>query len=138
MWGEALLTANFILNRIPFKSSNKSPYELWKGRIPSYKMIKVWGCLAKVLIPLPKRTKLGPKTIDCVFIGFANASAAYRFLVYKSDVSDIHVNTIIESVDVEFFENIFPYKKKDQASSSKRVRDEPSTSKVQEQNLEPS
>ena len=84
LWGEALLTANFILNRIPFKNSNKSPYEVWKGRLPSYKMIKIWGCLAKVLIPLPKRTKLGPKTIDCVFIGFANASAAYRFLVYKS------------------------------------------------------
>ena len=27
LWGEALLTANFILNRIPFKNSNKSPYE---------------------------------------------------------------------------------------------------------------
>ena len=95
------------------------------------------GLFSKSLIPLPKRTKLGPKTIDCVFIGFANASAAYRFLVYKSDVNDIHVNTIIESVDVEFFENIFPYKEKDQASSSKRIRDEPSTSEVQEQNLEP-
>ena len=66
LWGEALLTANFILNRIPFKNSNKSPYEVWKGRLPFYKMIKIWGCLAKVLIPLPKRTKLGPKTIDCV------------------------------------------------------------------------
>ena len=107
LWGEALLTANFILNRIPFKNSNKSPYEVWKGRLPSYKMIKIWGCLAKVLIHLPKRTKLGPKTIDCVFIGFANASAAYRFLVYKSEVHDIHVNTILESIDAEFFEDVF-------------------------------
>ena len=136
-WGEALLSANFILNRIPFKSSNKSPYEFWKGRLPSYKMIKVWGCLAKVLIPLPKRTKLGPKTIDCIFIGFAHASAAYRFLVYKSEVHDIHVNTILESIDAEFFEHIFPYKENKTSSSNKRIRDEPSTSKVQEQNLEP-
>ena len=30
LWGEALLTANFIINRIPFKNSNKSHYELWK------------------------------------------------------------------------------------------------------------
>ena len=107
LWGEALLTANFILNRIPFKNSNKSPYEVWKGRLPSYKMIKIWGCLAKVLIPLPKRTKLGPKTIDCVFIGFANASAAYRFLVYKSEVHDIHVNTILESIDAESLKMFF-------------------------------
>ena len=137
LWGEALLTANFILNRIPFKNSNKSSYELWKGRIPSYKMIKVWGCLAKELIPLPKRTKLGPKTIDCVFIGFANASAAYRFLVYKSEVHDIHVNTILESIDAKFFEDVFPYKESRMSAMNKRTRDEPSTLKVQEQDIEP-
>ena len=70
----------------------------------------MWGCLAKVLIPLPKRIKLGHKTIDCVFIGFANASVAYRFLVYKSEVHDIHVNIILESIDAKFFEDVFPYK----------------------------
>ena len=137
LWGEALLTANFILNRIPFKNSNKSPYEVWKGRLPSYKMIKIWGCLAKVLIPLTKRTKLGPKTIDCVFIGFANASAAYRFLVYKSEVHDIHVNTILESIDAEFFEDVFPYKESPMSAMYKRTRDEQSTPMVQEQHTEP-
>ena len=133
LWGEALLTANFILNIIPFKNSNKSPYEVWKGRLPSYKMIKIWGCLAKVLIPLPKRTKLGPKTIDCVFIGFANASAAYRFLVYKSEVHEIHVNTILESIDAAFFEDVFPYKESPMSAMYKRTHDEQSTPKVQEQ-----
>ena len=137
LWGEALLTANFILNRIPFKNSNKSPYELWKGRILSYKTIKVWGCLTKVLIPLPKRTKLCPKTIDCVFICFSNASAAYRFLVYKSEVQDIHVNTILESIDAEFFEDVFPYKESRMSAMNKRTLDEPSTLKVQEQDIEP-
>ena len=70
----------------------------------------MWGCLAKVQIPFPKRTKLGPKTIDYVFIGFARNSAAYRFLIINSDISDINVNTIIESIDAELFEGSFPYK----------------------------
>ena len=39
---------------------------------PLIKTLKVWGCLANVQVLLPKRTKLGPKTIDCVFIGYAN------------------------------------------------------------------
>ena len=108
--GEALLTANIILNRIPPKKSDQSPYEKWKKRLPAYKILKVWGCLAKVQVPLPKRVKLGPKTIDCVFIGYANNSAAYRFLVIKSGISDIQVNTIIESNNAEWFEHIFPYK----------------------------
>ena len=94
-------------------------------------MIKLWGCLAKVLIPLPKRTKLGPKTIDCVFIGFANASAAYRFLLYKFEVHDIHVNTILESIDAKFFEDDFPYKESRMSAVNKRTRDELSTLKVQ-------
>ena len=71
----------------------------------------MWGCLAKVAIPIPKRVKIGPKTIDCVFIGYANNSSAYRFLVYKSNIPDIQVNTFIESRDATFFEDIFPYKR---------------------------
>ena len=86
---------------------------------------------------MPKRTKLGPKTIDCVFIGFANASAAYRFLVYKSKVHDIHVNTILESIDAEFFEDVFPYKESPMSAMYKRTRDEQSTPMVQEQHTEP-
>ena len=57
LWGEALLTTNHILNIIPFKKTNKSPYEIWKGRLPTYKTLKVRGCLAKVLMPLPEKDK---------------------------------------------------------------------------------
>lgn len=34
LWWEAVLAAYYILNRIPFKNSNKIPFELWKGRTP--------------------------------------------------------------------------------------------------------
>ena len=138
LWGEALLTANHILNRIPFKKTNKSPYEIWKGRLTTYKTLKVWGCLAKVLIPLPKRTKIGPKTIYCVFIEFANNSVAYRFLGIKFEVSNAHVNTIIESNDAEFFEGIFPYKEKETNSSRKRLyHDEFTSLNIQNEDMEP-
>ena len=83
LWGEAILSANYILNRIPHKKTNKSPYELWKGQKPSYKYLKVWGCLAKVAVLIPKKVKIGPKTVDCVFIGYAHNSSAYRFLIHK-------------------------------------------------------
>ena len=110
LWGEARLFINYILNRIPQKKSNQSPYELWKCRRPSYKYLKVWGCLAKVAVPIPKKVKIGPKTVDCVFIGYAHHSSAYRFLIHKSEIFDMHVNTIIESRNASFFEKVFPYK----------------------------
>ena len=94
------------------------------------------GLPSKSLNSITKSTKLGPKIVDCVFIGFINNSDACRFLVLKFDVSHINVNIIIESIDVDFFEGIFPYKCRS-SSSKKRTHDEPSTSSVQEQNLEP-
>ena len=54
--------------------------------------------------------KLDDKTFDRVFIGYAHNSRAYRFLVVKSDYNDYSPNTIKESCDAIFFENIFPYK----------------------------
>ena len=123
LWGEALLSANYILNKIPNKKTLKTPYELWKGHQPSYQFLKVWGCLAKVEVPKPKKVKIGPKTVDCVFIGYANNSSAYRFLVHNSEIPDIHVNTIIESRNASFFENTFPFNMCLTSSSSKRSLD---------------
>jgi len=45
LWGEAVLTANYILNKIPHKKVGKTPYELWNGKLPSYNFLKVWGCI---------------------------------------------------------------------------------------------
>ena len=123
LWGEALLSANYILNKMPHKKTLKTPYELWKGHKPCYKYLKVWGCLAKVEVPKPKKVKIGPKTIDCIFIGYANNSSAYRFLVYKSEIPDVHDNTIIESRNAAFFETIFPYNKPSETSTQKRTHD---------------
>ena len=58
MWGEGVLTGNYHLNKIPKKKVEKTPYELWKGRKPSYKYLRVWGCLAKVTVPPPKTVKI--------------------------------------------------------------------------------
>ena len=43
-----------------------------------------------------------------MFIGYAYNSAAYRFLVVKSDVME-H-NIIVESKNADFFEHVFPLK----------------------------
>ena len=31
MWGEAILSANYLLNKVPKKKADKTPYELWRG-----------------------------------------------------------------------------------------------------------
>ncbi|XP_074302791.1 uncharacterized protein LOC141634910 [Silene latifolia] len=80
MWGEAVLSTCHILNRVPHNKLDKTPYEMWKGYAPNLSYLKVWGCLAKVGLPSFKRPTIGPKTYDCVFIGYAQNSSAYRFM----------------------------------------------------------
>ena len=87
--------------------------------------LRTWGCLAKVNIPIPKKRKLGPKIVDCVLLGYAFHSIGYRFLIIKSEVSDMHVGTIMESNDATFFEDIFLMK--DMSSSSNQEIPTPSS-----------
>jgi hypothetical protein len=55
-----------------------------------------------------KKRKLGPKTVDCVFLGYAFNNIEYRFLIINSRVPDMVVGTIVESRDATFFRTNFP------------------------------
>ena len=103
MWGEAVLSACFVLNRIPHKRLDKTPYELWKGHAPNLSYLKVWGCLAKVPFSALKKSTVGAKTFDCIFIGYAQNSVVYRFMCLND-------KTINEFRDLEFFEHVLSLK----------------------------
>ena len=47
----------------------------------------------------PNETKLGPRATKCTFVGCASNSKTYKVL-------DLEFNVIIESREVEFFENL--------------------------------
>lgn len=77
MWGEAVLSAGYILNRVPHKKLDKTSYELWNSLAPNLKNLIIWGCLAKVGLPPPKRTNIGPKTYDAVFVRYTQNPTVY-------------------------------------------------------------
>ena len=67
-------------------------------------------CLAYVRIPDPKRVKLASRAYECVFIGYAVNSKAYRFY-------DLNAKVTIESNDVDFYESKFPFKSRNSGGS---------------------
>ena len=95
----------------------------------------MWGCLAKVNIPGPKKRKLGPKTVDCVFLGYAQNNTTYRFLVVKSDSPDVSVYTIMESRDASFFEEVYPMRSA--SNSETQIYNQSKTIAPPEPNSEP-
>ncbi|XP_049398979.1 2-oxoisovalerate dehydrogenase subunit alpha 1, mitochondrial-like [Solanum stenotomum] len=70
--------------------------------------------------------KIGPKTVDCVFIRYVVKNKVCWFLVHKSENPEIHVNMIIDLDNTEFFEHIYPYKTEYESTSErpKRPREE--------------
>ena len=57
-------------------------------------------------MPINKKRKLGPKTVDYVFLGFAIHSVDYRFLI-NYGVPDVNIGIIMESRDATFFRMSF-------------------------------
>jgi hypothetical protein len=92
------------------RTKEKTPYKKWIERKHSLSYLRTWGCSAKVNVPINKKRKLGHKTVDCVFLGYVHHSIACRFLLIKSKISNVHVDTFLESHNVTFFENIFSIK----------------------------
>ena len=41
LWGKALKTVVYILNRVPTKATDKTPYEIWTGKKPSFKHLHI-------------------------------------------------------------------------------------------------
>jgi hypothetical protein len=65
--GYALETVAFTRNRVPSKSVEKTPYEIWTGKRPELSFLKVWGCEAYVKRLMSD--KLTPKSDKCFFCG---------------------------------------------------------------------
>jgi len=76
-WGFALLSAAFLLNRSPTKAANKTPYEIWKGQIPSVAFLKIWGCDAYVRVK--SDDKLAPRSEKFIFVGYPKETRGYYF-----------------------------------------------------------
>ncbi|GKD90926.1 zinc finger, CCHC-type containing protein, partial [Tanacetum coccineum] len=105
-WGEAMLTAFYLLNMVPNKRNKTTLYELWYKKRPNLSFFQVWGCRVVVRLPGPKRKTLDEKGIDCIFVGYAEHSKAYRFYVIEPN-DFVSINSIIESKDAIFDDNRF-------------------------------
>ena len=71
----------------------------------------MWECLANVNIPINKKRKIGPKTVDCLLDIFCIV-LLIDFLAINLEVSKISNDTILKSRDVIFLKIVFPLKNK--------------------------
>ena len=76
-WGYALEMAALTLKRVPTKTVQKTPYEIWTEIRQSMSFLKVWGCEA--LVKRLVSDKLGQKSDKCYFVGYLKETKGYLF-----------------------------------------------------------
>ncbi|GJV31300.1 retrotransposon protein, putative, ty1-copia subclass [Tanacetum coccineum] len=98
-WDYALESAARILNMVPTKKVDKTPYEIWHGQAPKLSYLKVWGCEALVKHDtVTKPDKMEPRSIKCIFVGYPKETMGYSFY-YPPE------NKVFVARNAEFLEN---------------------------------
>ncbi|KAJ9547116.1 hypothetical protein OSB04_019659 [Centaurea solstitialis] len=118
-WGHALETAAHILNRVPTKSEEKTPYKIWMSKKPKMSFLKIWGC--EVYVKRPTCEKLKPKSDKCFFVGYPKTTVGYYF--YNPTENKVFVARNGEFLEDKFLntENTT----NDDLRRSTRIRQEP-------------
>ncbi|GJY76264.1 retrotransposon protein, putative, ty1-copia subclass [Tanacetum coccineum] len=95
-WDYALESAQRILNMVfPTKKVDKTPYELWYGKVPNLSYLKVWG--REALVKRDTLDKLQQRSVKCIFIGYPKETMGYYFYFPPK-------NIIVVARYAEFFE----------------------------------
>ncbi|KAJ8633298.1 hypothetical protein MRB53_026634 [Persea americana] len=102
-WGECVLTAGYLINRTPsVLLDGKTPYEILYGQVPTYKHIRIFGCLCYVHDRNRDKDKFASRSRKCIFVGYPFGKKGWR--LYDLERGDFFV-----SRDVVFIETEFPY-----------------------------
>lgn len=99
-WAEAISTAAYLINRTPTRADKgKTPEEVWTGKTPNLKYLRIFGCKAMVHVSKQKRQKWDAKSQELIFVGFCDDTKDFRFLNKNGKVTIARDATFLETSD---------------------------------------
>ncbi|CAM8998987.1 unnamed protein product [Rhodiola kirilowii] len=98
-WAEAMNTACYVINRVMIRSgTEKTCYELWKGKRPTVKYFHIFGSQCYILRDREYLQKLDPKSDEGIFLGYSTNSQAYRVYNRRTGVVMESINVVVQDV----------------------------------------
>jgi hypothetical protein len=133
-WTQAVHTTVHIQNRVMLiKNTDKTPYELWKGRLVNVKHFRVFGSKCYI-----KREDGGMRKFDSrvekgVLVGYSSTRKEYKCY-------NLRLNKVLKSINVTIDETGRPKSKEEENKSMKQpleeeVEDEKEVEDEDEENL---
>ncbi|RVW82418.1 Retrovirus-related Pol polyprotein from transposon TNT 1-94 [Vitis vinifera] len=102
-WGQVVLTAAYLINRMSSRVLKfQTPCQTLLKSFPTTRLIstvplKIFGCSVFVHINQQHRSKLDPRSLKCIFLGYSSNQKGYK--CYSPVTRKFH-----NSMDVTFFE----------------------------------
>jgi hypothetical protein len=106
-WVEAFQTASFLINCMPMSLlHHRSPFEILFKKVPTYKLLKVFGCLCWPCIRPYNKHKLNFRSVPCIFLGYSPSHKGYICQPLDSSHTYISCDVIFDEVTFPFYKNI--------------------------------
>ena len=108
LWSEALLTAVYLVNRLPFKIlSFKSPKDVFLHHYPKVQLgpespLHIFGCVAYVHQSQPGVGKWSPRALKVAFVGYSNTQKGYKFYDPFSGMINIAISITFDDSKIFF------------------------------------
>lgn len=101
-WGEFVMTATYLINRLPTQAlNNKIPYEILHKEPTSFNNLRAFGCLILASNPSQTHDKFEPRSVPCVIIGYPPNPKGYKLL-------NLTNMQMFVTRDAIFHETVFP------------------------------
>jgi hypothetical protein len=101
-WGEAVNTACHIINMVYLRpETNKTPYEIWRGKKPTVKYFKTFGSKCYILRDRENLGKFDTKSDEGIFLGYSTNSRAYRVFNKRTKTMMESINVIVDDEEVQ-------------------------------------
>jgi hypothetical protein len=134
-WTQAVHTAIHIQNRVMLRNNtDKTPYELWKGRPANVKHFRVFGRKCYIKREDGRMGKFDSRVDKGILVGYSSTKKAYKCY-------NLRLNEVVESINVTIDETGKPESKEEENKSMKQLfkeeeeedEDEENPTEVEEQ-----
>jgi hypothetical protein len=101
-WGEAINTVYHIINRVYLRpETNKTPYEIWRGKKPTVKYFTTFGSKCYILRDRENLGKFDTKSDEGLFLGYSTNSRAYRVYNKRTETMMESINVVVDDEEVQ-------------------------------------